>query len=127
MGPKDYLAAQSNRHCLVLILLNLSSTFKRTNNSLLKILSFLGSYDPFFSGFHPTLVATSLGPLHLPISSLFMLAWFGLGPLLFQLYSHKVKSESESHSVTSNSVIPWALACQAPLSLGFSRQEYWSG
>ena len=23
--------------------------------------------------------------------------------------------------------IPWAVACQAPLSIGFSRQEYWSG
>ena len=22
---------------------------------------------------------------------------------------------------------PWAIACQAPLSVGFSRQEYWSG
>ena len=22
---------------------------------------------------------------------------------------------------------PWALACHAPLSVGFSRQEYWSG
>ena len=22
---------------------------------------------------------------------------------------------------------PWTLACQAPLSVGFSRQEYWSG
>ena len=22
---------------------------------------------------------------------------------------------------------PWILACQAPLSMGFSRQEYWSG
>ena len=22
---------------------------------------------------------------------------------------------------------PWMIACQAPLSLGFSRQEYWSG
>ena len=21
---------------------------------------------------------------------------------------------------------PWAIACQAPVSLGFSRQEYWS-
>ena len=21
---------------------------------------------------------------------------------------------------------PWAVACQAPLSMGFSRQEYWS-
>ena len=24
-------------------------------------------------------------------------------------------------------LIPWSVACQAPLSLGFSRQEYWSG
>ena len=24
-------------------------------------------------------------------------------------------------------VIPWIVACQAPLSMGFSRQEYWSG
>ena len=23
--------------------------------------------------------------------------------------------------------IPWGVACQAPLSMGFSRQEYWSG
>ena len=22
---------------------------------------------------------------------------------------------------------PWTIACQAPLSLGFSRQKYWSG
>ena len=22
---------------------------------------------------------------------------------------------------------PWAVACQAPMSMGFSRQEYWSG
>ena len=27
----------------------------------------------------------------------------------------------------SDSVTPWAVACQAPLSMGFSRQEYWSG
>ena len=25
------------------------------------------------------------------------------------------------------SVTPWSVACQAPLSMGFSRQEYWSG
>ena len=23
--------------------------------------------------------------------------------------------------------IPWTVACQAPLSMGFSRQEYWNG
>ena len=24
-------------------------------------------------------------------------------------------------------VTPWTVACQAPLSMGFSRQEYWNG
>ena len=34
-----------------------------------------------------------------------------------------------SSSVVSNSLQPHGLyvACQAPLSMGFSRQEYWSG
>ena len=27
----------------------------------------------------------------------------------------------------SDSAAPWTVACQAPLSIGFSRQEYWSG
>ena len=30
-------------------------------------------------------------------------------------------------SVTSNSVTAWTVARQAPLSMEFSRQEYWSG
>ena len=30
-------------------------------------------------------------------------------------------------SVMSDSVTPWTVARQAPLSMGFSRQEYWSG
>ena len=32
-----------------------------------------------------------------------------------------------SCSVTSDSVTSWILARQAPLSMGFSRHEYWSG
>ena len=32
-----------------------------------------------------------------------------------------------SHSVVSDSVTFCTLACQAPLSMGFSRQEYWNG
>ena len=32
-----------------------------------------------------------------------------------------------SHSVMSNSMTPWTGAHHAPLSIGFSRQEYWSG
>ena len=33
----------------------------------------------------------------------------------------------QSHTVVSDSVIPWTVARQAPPSMGFSRQEYWSG
>ena len=32
-----------------------------------------------------------------------------------------------SRSVMSDSAIPWTVAHQAPLPMGFSRQEYWSG
>ena len=32
-----------------------------------------------------------------------------------------------SRSVVSNSSTPWTVACQAPLCMGFPRQEYWSG
>ena len=35
--------------------------------------------------------------------------------------------ESVSHSVMSDSGTPWNVAHQAPLSMGFSRQEHWSG
>ena len=31
-----------------------------------------------------------------------------------------------SHSVVSNSVNPWTVAHQTPLSMGFSRQENWN-
>ena len=30
-------------------------------------------------------------------------------------------------SVVSNSAITWTIVLQAPLFMGFSRQEYWSG
>ena len=32
-----------------------------------------------------------------------------------------------SRQVVSDSAIPWTVARQAPLSMGFPRQEYWSG
>ena len=37
------------------------------------------------------------------------------------------ESESLSHSVVSDSATPWTITHQAPLSMGFSRQEYCSG
>ena len=36
------------------------------------------------------------------------------------------ESGSISCSVVSDSVTSWTVACQAPLSMEFSRQEYWS-
>ena len=38
-----------------------------------------------------------------------------------------MKKISVNPSVESDSATPWTVACQAPLSMGFSRQEYWSG
>ena len=47
------------------------------------------------------------------------------------LWLFKMLPESESESEVSQScglfVTPWTAAYQAPLSIGFSRQEYWSG
>ena len=37
------------------------------------------------------------------------------------------ESERVSRSVMSDSATPWTVAHQAPLSMEFSRQEYWSG
>ena len=35
--------------------------------------------------------------------------------------------ESVNSSVVSDSLTPWTIACQAHLSMEFSRQEYWNG
>ena len=43
-----------------------------------------------------------------------------------QLTVHKVHACSVA-SVMSDAATPWTVARQAPLSMGFSRQEYWSG
>ena len=43
------------------------------------------------------------------------------------MISFRIGRVSVSHSVVSNSVTPWTVAHQAPLSMGFPRQEYWSG
>ena len=45
----------------------------------------------------------------------------------FLLQCMKVKSESEVLSRVQLFTTPWTAAYQAPLSMGFSRQEYWSG
>ena len=40
---------------------------------------------------------------------------------------HWITERKWSCPVGSNSATPWTVACQAPLSMEFSRQEYWSG
>ena len=42
-------------------------------------------------------------------------------------YHLMFENESVSHSVMPNSATPWTTVHQAPLSMEFSRQEYWSG
>ena len=42
------------------------------------------------------------------------------------IYSN-FESESSSHSHVQLFTVPWTAACHAPLSMEFSRQEYWSG
>ena len=50
-----------------------------------------------------------------------------------ELLSHKVTARARGRllmchcSVVSNFATPWTVACQTPLSMGFSRQEYRSG
>ena len=49
-------------------------------------------------------------------------------PLFSFLYSwEKVKVKVKSLSRVRLFETPWTVAHQAPLSMGFSRQEYWSG
>ena len=45
----------------------------------------------------------------------------------FLLQCMKVKIESEVAQLVRLFVTPWTVAYQAPPSMGFSRQEYWSG
>ena len=51
-------------------------------------------------------------------------------PVYLKLTQHcksTMKSQSVTHSVMANSATLWTVAHQAPYSMGFSRQEYWSG
>ena len=43
------------------------------------------------------------------------------------LMDSPINSSRSGKCVFSDSATPWTTACQAPLSMGFSRQEHWSG
>ena len=97
-------------------------------------------YQKIFSSY-PTREKGALPELAQLISDTVPLTQLSWGVSVISLHCHwvlelylpckgtlKVKvNESVSSSAVSNSlVIPWTVACQAPLSMGFSRQEYWS-
>ena len=52
-----------------------------------------------------------------------ILEWVAIS--FFNAWKWKVKVKSLSH--VRHSATPWTVVYQAPLSMGFSRQEYWSG
>ena len=67
-----------------------------------------------------------------PVISCCLLIWLIAFPTeLFTLTFFStfiwIESESVSCSVLSDSETLWTVVHQAPLSMGFSRQEYWSG
>ena len=71
-------------------------------------------------------LASSLHKLQSLPSSL-SLPTFSLSlPCVFPLYPHENR-KCESLSCVWLFATPWTVAQQAPLSMGFSRQEYWSG
>ena len=48
-----------------------------------------------------------------------------MGKKLFE--EHECACMLRHYSVISDSAILWTVACQAPLSMGFSKQKHWSG
>ena len=53
--------------------------------------------------------------------------WTSMPSWSFSLAIHVKKVARNGCSVMSDSVTPWTVAHPAPLSIGFPRQEYWSG
>ena len=58
-----------------------------------------------------------------------LITWMVLGSCSYWLrkYATSELSEVKSLSCVQLFATPWTVAYQAPLSMGFSRQEYWSG
>ena len=53
-------------------------------------------------------------------------SWFTMYSKVIQLYLYAYGGSLVAKSCPTLA-IPWTAACQAPPSMGFSRQEYWSG
>ena len=63
----------------------------------------------------------------LPLSFLWSSQLFSIAPGILYTANMKRKNKMKSTSHVQLFVTPWTVACQAPLSMWFSRQEYWSG
>ena len=59
------------------------------------------------------------------VMSLLLICCLGWSQFFFQANTIKVKVKSLSH--VQLFATPWTVAYQVPQSMGFSRQEYWSG
>ena len=80
----------------------------------------------------PALQASSLplvppGKLHYTFWLFFIISIPLLIILMWSIILLKVKVKVKLLSHVRLFATPWTVACQAPLSMGFSRQEYWSG
>ena len=65
---------------------------------------------------------------HLSCIWLFAMLWTDQPDFyVLGIFQARILDSETSCSVVSDSATPWTVAYQAPLSMGFSRQEYWSG
>ena len=62
-----------------------------------------------------------------PISGILQVRTLEWVAISFSISLHESEKWKWSCSVMSDLATPWTAAYQAPLSMGFSRQEYWSG
>ena len=53
--------------------------------------------------------------------------WKVIAILLLCVMKIKLDNNKWNRNILYQSWSPWTVACQAPLSMGFSRQKYWSG
>ena len=86
-----------------------------------------GVYSPWNSPGQNTAVGKSESEVTQSCPILCNLREYAVHGILQARILQWVKVKVKSPSCVWLIVTPWTVACQAPLSLGFSRQEYWSG
>ena len=81
---------------------------------------------------HPTILSTVIPflfcPLSYPASGSFpMSQLFASGGQSSEASASVLIMNKDNAKLCPALAIPWTVACQAPICMGFSRQEYWSG